>query len=333
MNYQIFRLKFKTPLHISNVRSDYAQSETIVHSDTLYSAIFEAWNQLGMTDYINQQISQSLKFTLSSLFPYTMIDRKEYVYFFPKPLNVTYDQIQNEKHKEAKRIEYIDLDFLERYRKDGLAYNYINSVKGIYLTDRWDASHPSDFMVRKVYPRVTIPRDGGDSQPYYVERISFKQNSGLYFIARFDDNETKKLVLSALKYLADEGIGTDRHVGNGLFDFEEDTLTLTDISSEYAINLSLYCPESHETVRNILDDNKVAYEIITRGGWITTHGCNTLRKKYIRMFKEGSILKLSSNMGGKIVDITPDIQKLPDHKKKIHPIYRIGKAIFLNVNC
>jgi CRISPR type III-A-associated RAMP protein Csm4 len=186
-------------------------------------------------------------------------------------------------------------------------------------------------MSSEVFPRVTIPRQGGDATPYYIERIFFNKYSGLFFIAQFDNDEIKNYVISALLYLSDEGIGTDRHVGNGLFKFEEDKIDFEPITSDYAINLSLYCP-SAEIVKNIINDDNVAYEVITRGGWITTPEYNTLRKKYIRMFKEGSMLKIKNTTDGRIVNISPDNSKLPEKAKNIHPIYRVGKSIFLSVN-
>lgn len=329
MQFTLFRLKFTTPLHISNVRSDYAKSENIIHSDTLYSAIFEAWSKLGITEQIEKQSNQ-LQFTLSSLFPFT-IDNKtnNYVYFFPKPLNLSHKKVNEKKHKDFKKIKYVDKNFLEKYRNGYRELNddSFNLVKGQYLTG---ASIDTNFMSSEVFPRVTIPRQGGDATPYYVERIFFNKNSGLFFIAQFDNDEIKNYVISALLYLSNEGIGTDRHVGNGFFKFEEDKIDFEPITSDYAINLSLYCP-SAEIVKNIINDDNVAYEVITRGGWITTPQYNTLRKKYIRMFKEASILKINNLTAGRIIDITPDKTILPETAKNIHPIYRIGKSLFLTI--
>ncbi len=341
MLFTLFRLSFTTPLHISNPRSDYAKSETIIHSDTLYSAVFEAWSVLGKTNLIQAQISD-LQFAITSLFPFTKDDENEYVYFFPKPMNMGYSNVPQSEQKTAKKVEFIDKDFFEKLRKEGSLGDYSTFVKGKFLTQKNITSEKSntreksittDFIQSEVFPRVRIPRDGGDAEPYYVDRIFFKENSGLFFLAQFDNEEIKKEFISALQYLADEGIGTDRHVGNGLFEFDkEEGFNFEEtISSGYSINLSLFCPDSDE-INNILNDDKVAYEIITRGGWITTPEYNTLRKKYIRMFKEGSVLKINKNIDGRVVNITPEKDKLPEHAKNIHPIYRVGKSIFLSVN-
>lgn len=327
MDFSIFRLRFITPLHISNVRSDYSKSETIIHSDTLYSSIFEAWSILGKENLIAEQTG-NLQFTLSSLFPYTVDKNDKFVYFFPKPLNLLANQTSVINLKDIKRIEFIDQEFLERYRNEGLNYDYSESVKGNFLSNKCIRS---DFMQSEIYPRVTIPRDKGEAMPYYVERIFFTEGSGLYFIAQFENEQVKNNVISAIKYLGNEGFGTDRHVGNGMFEFDEDTISFTEINnSSHAMNLSLFCPEN-ESVKTILDDDYVAYELVTRGGWITTPMFNSLRKKYVRMFKEGSILKINKYIDGKVVDVSPDKNLLPENLKNINPIYRIGKSLFLNM--
>mgnify|MGYP005845419575 FL=1 len=327
MDFSIFRLRFITPLHIGNVRSDYTKSETIIHSDTLYSSIFEAWSVLGKENLIAEQTG-NLQFTVSSLFPYTVDKNVKFVYFFPKPLNLVANQTTVVNLKEIKRIEFIDQEFLERYRNEGLNYDYSESVKGNFLSDKLIRS---DFIQSEIYPRVSIPRDKGEAMPYYVERIFFTEGSGLYFIAQFKNEQVKNNVISALKYLGDEGFGTDRHVGNGMFEFDEDTISFTEInSSSHAMNLSLYCPEN-DSVKTILDDDYTAYELVTRGGWITTPMFNSLRKKYVRMFREGSILKINKYIDGKVVDVSPDKNLLPENLKNINPIYRIGKSLFLTV--
>jgi len=257
-------------------------------------------------------------------------------------MNVGYSNVPQSEQKNAKKVEFIDKDFFEKLRKQGSLGDYSTFVKGKFLTQKNITSEKSntreksitaDFIQSEVFPRVRIPRDGGDAEPYYVDRIFFKENSGIFLLAQFDNEEIKKEFISALRYLADEGIGTDRHVGNGLFEFDkEEGFNFEEtIQSGYSINLSLFCPNSNE-INNILNDDKVAYEIIARGGWITTPEYNTLRKKYIRMFKEGSVLKINKNIDGRVVNITPEKNKLPEHARNIHPIYRVGKSIFLSVN-
>ncbi len=69
-NLKIIRLKFTAPLHISNVRGDYDISEKTIHSDTLYSALIEAWSVLSMEKFVPKSETLTIDFTISTLFPF-----------------------------------------------------------------------------------------------------------------------------------------------------------------------------------------------------------------------------------------------------------------------
>ena len=77
-----------------------------------------------------------------------------------------------------------------------------------------------------------------------MERIFFKDHSGMYFIAEGDNT---KLLEKGLEILQHEGIGTDRNVGNGYFEFSKDEIEL-DLpeNAKYSMNLSLFLPEKQE---------------------------------------------------------------------------------------
>lgn len=55
-----------------------------------------------------------------------------------------------------------------------------------------------------------------DAKPFYMERIFFKDYSGLYFIVHGDTS----IIENALDLLQTEGIGTDRNVGNGFLNMK-----------------------------------------------------------------------------------------------------------------
>jgi CRISPR-associated protein Csm4 len=135
-----------------------------------------------------------------------------------------------------------------------------------------------------------------------------------------------------LKILEQEGIGTDRNVGNGFFQYKKDTLELElPDNSNYQMNLSLFLPPDKEQLKEQLDD-QAAYAFKKRGGWISTPPYNTIRKNRIYMFEEGSIFRADTNSptkSGRIVNLKPNASRLPANLQGIHDIWRNGEAIFI----
>jgi CRISPR type III-A-associated RAMP protein Csm4 len=351
------KFHFTTPLHVGTVRADYDTSEKMIHSDTLYSAIIWAWSVLGMEEEIPKLVEEA-NFTISSLFPFYQSEKKDSkaVYFFPKPTGTLItDKYQH--HKKVKSIRYLDINAFKEClngepflyystteERKGNSVSILNAetskVGGFKLRNgilsNNDTLPNNSFIVSEVYPRVYVPRYGeeGDTQIYYIERLFFKEQSGLFCLAKFDNEEIKSKVIAALRFLQDEGFGTDKHVGNGLFelkceDFEDfDNLQ---IESNHAVSLSLFCPESKEQIEGMLG-KKAAFDTIKRGGWITEEGYLTYRKKSVYMFTEGSIFETKDTKSkGKTVDLQPDNKYLPTENPVTHSIYRVGRSLFLPI--
>lgn len=345
MNIPVVEFHFKTPLHISNAKADYGTSETMIHSDTLYSAILHAWGVLGIPIEPNWQAN----FAISSLFPFTKDEiNNKTVFFFPKPyglLNFQSNKKQAEPNTKAlKKIDYYDEYYFKLFLKKELFHEYGTNhqdIQGKYLSSK--VIKP--FMDSHVSPRIRAKRYGhGDPEIFYTERIQFKNDSGLYCLFLCENKTTEENIRIALEYLADEGLGTDRHLGNGLFDFKfkEQSIDFSDIDdSEYLINLSLFSPEGEDETHltsclDLDNDNpNIVYEIVKRGGWITQEGMMSFKKKPIYMFREGCTISSKAidnniagiKVGGEVVNVTPQIVKEQDR----HPIFRVGKSIFLPV--
>jgi CRISPR-associated protein Csm4 len=361
MNLTALKFRFTTPLHIGTVRADYDKSEKMIHSDTLYSAIIWAWNVLGMEAEIPKLVEDE-GFTISSLFPYYQGEKNEKkpIYFFPKPTGTLITD-KYKYHKKVKSIRYLDkAAFIESLKgKEFLFDTTINEKKGevksILTAETTTVGNfklqngiltnedlgEETFMESKVYPRVYVPRYGEvdnngevkDTEIYYIERLFFKEQSGLYCLAQFDNEVIKQKVIAALRFLADEGLGTDKHVGNGLFELECEDFTDFDdlkIESNHAVSLSLFCPENKEQLEGMLGEQS-AFDTMKRGGWITEEGYLTYRKKSVYMFTEGSIFKTDDKPKGKTVDLKPENEYLPPEKPVTHPIYRVGRSLFLPI--
>lgn len=320
-NYQLIRFHFKAPLHISNARADYGISERVVHSDTLYAAIMQVWAIMGKSEWIPKQEDEELGFTLSSMFPFYGGESTP-VYFFPKPyLKRKREETQDTSlAKKVKKVQYLEAGRWCEYLNDNASEINEDVLKGAYLTDK---KIQKDFIDSDVVPRINKPRNETDPDIFYTERIYFKYNSGLFCLVQFDDETIKQRVLLALDYLQDQGIGTDRAVGNGIFDCQFDNLNLDlTAKSNYGLILSLYCPKDQSELKTALDEH-ARYELIKRGGWLS-EPYNTYRKRSVYMFKEGSVFRRDT-MQGKMVDLRPDIIK------DKHPVWRVGKVMVIPV--
>ncbi|MEA5461606.1 type III-A CRISPR-associated RAMP protein Csm4 [Arcicella sp. LKC2W] len=327
-SFEVIYFEFTAPLHISNARADdYGVSEKTIHSDTIHAAIMQSWAILGKTEWIKAIPD----FTISSLFPFTpKLKTNEMVHFFAKPFlkpNAGKSEVRTEDAKKFKKIKYVDIPHFESYISNKEVASTTDSIQDSYQT--FDAID-KDFMTSDVQPRIKRPRDEQqDSKPFYTERIFFKKGSGMFCLVQYENESIRKQVKAALNLLAENGIGTDRAVGNGQFkvSFGKIDIEIAE-NTNYAMNMSLFCPESKSNLAEILEDKNVKYEIIKRGGWLSEPH-NKLRKRSIYMFKEGSVFRINAAKPfskGKTVDLLP---ALPS--KIENPIYRVGKALFLPV--
>lgn len=327
--FKIYKLRFIAPLHIGDERADYSSSLQTIHSDTLYSAMISVLAKTG-SDIPEKG---DLGFAISSLFPYYQENEKsDAVYFLPKlKAQSIPDKKLQDIAKKIKKVEWLDIAYFNKLISgERLFSENFNEehLTGKYLSE----AEIEDFIIKEVNPRVKVSRDfSKDAEPFYMERLYFKGHSGMYFIA---EGDTSKIDL-ALNILKNEGIGTDRTVGNGYFEWSEGSIDLQLGESGYISNLSMFIPENKEQLKSLLDSEKIAYDFTKRGGWITDSGLNTFRKNSIYMFKEASVFATESNVSkvdikGKIVDLKPKLD-YANLKVSPHPIWRSGKAIFIPV--
>jgi CRISPR type III-A-associated RAMP protein Csm4 len=138
------------------------------------------------------------------------------VFFLPKPF-VPYNagDLTNIA-KKVKKARWLDTAYYSKVLRNehlGLLGESEDNkqggahLKGEYLTTR---KIDADFLDSYTVPRIRVPRSGaennGNTEIFYMERLMFKEGSGLYFIA---DGDTT-LLEKALELLQYDGIGTDR---------------------------------------------------------------------------------------------------------------------------
>jgi CRISPR-associated protein Csm4 len=333
--FKIFKLHFTAPLHISDQHDDLGNSQKIIQSDTLYAALMSCLAKNGE----DLPEDGELGFTVSSLFPYFQKDKDSSpVYFLPIPMQSRQADLADvTKAKTVKKVQWIDSNLYSSVLSGESLFDgtdsYIPYIQGNYLTTYElpeDINGSKEFVRSEVSQRVTLMSRTGeeDAKPFYVDKILFRYDAGLYFIAEGDTTLLEK----ALHLLSMEGIGTDRNVGYGFFEYTADTLSI-DLPKEanHQLSLSLFIPESKEQLEVLLNSERVAYDFVRRGGWITTYPYMTLRKNAIYGFVPGSVFHKdeegSATVIGKIVDLKP---KTTDMEIS-HHIWRNGKAIMIPI--
>ncbi|MBA7539429.1 CRISPR system Cms protein Csm4 [subsurface metagenome] len=345
--HSLIKLALKTPLHFGELM-DMEHTEVIMHSDSIFSALcYTSDRFLGKEAYksfIEPFLKDNPPFLISSAFPYYEISENQTLYFFPKPLLFKeFVDKHPQNIKIFKKIQFVSKDIFNAYligddsfleeqfqRNDGTIKSD-NLIQGnlIWLSENERGLVPILKNIWKIQrnPRICINRKTKETTIFHYSRVYFHKNSGLYILIKNKDqaNETNLFnpLFKLFRYLGDTGIGGEKSLGNGQFEFkiesnnEPFTITLNDDSgqSNQFLNLSLYLPKESEINAGIIDQNSF-YQVINRRGWIS--GSSFLRKS-INMLIEGSILNGSgkSNLG-KLENLTPKILKNTNPNYTIH---------------
>lgn len=334
--FKIYKLHFTAPLHISDPHDDLGNSQKVIQSDTLYAALISCLAKKGESLPENGDLG----FTVSSMFPYFQRDKDSApVYFLPIPMQAKQaDLADASMAKKVKKVQWVDSAIYSTVLSGESLFDrtgkYIPYIQERYLSTcelPEDMNGSKEFVRSEVSQRVTLKSRTGeeDAKPFYVDKILFRYYSGLYFIAEGDVTQLEK----ALQLLSMEGIGTDRNVGYGFFDYTADTLSI-DLpdSANHQLSLSLFIPESKEQLDGLMKSEQVAYDFVRRGGWITTYPYMTLRKNAIYGFVPGSVFRKDEDKAttviGKIVDLKPETVDV----EILHHIWRNGKAIMLPIS-
>jgi CRISPR-associated protein Csm4 len=315
MIFDIFKLHFRTPLHLSKGKlNSYESSETTLHSDTLKSALFVSMLHLYDEDEANTFMDSV---QVSSAFPFD-----ETGCWLPRPLSFSFDDKSAGNRKKYKGINFFT------------PAQYAQILRGVQPTLETDVDKfkQPNIWKREVTQRVKINWES-DSEPFYLEKL-YPQNekSGLYFIFQLNGYDAAKLA-SAMKLLGDNGLGLQRTLGNGQFKSEKGALDIDLPNNPTAwLALSLYRPKDKAEIQDVLENSH--YQFIKRGGWIASPEHEehlSIRKQAVMMFTEGSVFGFSDKDELVIKGVKADVK--PEwNDDRLHPVFRDGRAIFLPMN-
>lgn len=337
VKFKIYKLHFTAPLHIGDKRDDASVSQKTIHSDTLHAALISCLAKVGKP----VPEDGDLGCVISDLFPfYQEKENSEPTYFLPMPMQTTFPLLADPADaKKVKKVQWVDAKLYGKLLQGEKFFKgkkeELSLIQASYMTEKnlpMDAKGSKDFVKSEVMQRVKIEDRTGKTpaMPYYVDRISFKDYSGLFFLVLGDSTQLDE----ALQILEMEGIGTDRHVGYGFFKAvkeEKDFVIETPENAHHQVSLSMLIPESKEQLNDLLNDEIAAYDFTRCGGWITTPPYITLRKNAIYAFLPGSVFHRTTNDYGlgRIVNLKPNNEI--GGRRVDHPIWRNGKSIVLPI--
>jgi len=325
MTFDIFKLYFQSPLHLSRGKlNTYANSDDVLHSDTIKSALYAT--ALDIYDKSELPPDYFDSFQVSSAYPFEGDEL-----WLPRPFSYQPDP-GSELRKALKKVEYLPKAVFE-----AVAEGDKTAWKSLLDSDN-NFRQPKifeDYMTQ----RVQISLEDARSTPFYIVKHypMSPVSCGLYFMVQQTGEDAAFLprLKGMLKFLGENGIGLNRRLGNGQFRAEHSTMTLREPeNANAALSLSLYSPT--QTELDALDLEKSAYLFTQRGGWIASpenEAAMSLRKRSFYMFSEGSVFKTTENapLKGRVVDVAPDDTKVPIGSEVGHEVWRDGKSIFFEM--
>ena len=322
MNYSLYKLAFDTAVHFG--ASDSAQSLYVSDdhfcADTLFSALCHSALSLRGPAGLEMLCGavRAGRLLLSDSMPW----RGETLYL-PKPFTAAEAEqiVPSDKRKALKRLKWLPLDQFSAYA----AY-----VRGGAAYDP-ERAH-AEFGVNVGTAKVKIV-PGEDTLPYQVGLYYFKENTGLWFLAGWEDEAQAELLGVLLEGLSLSGIGGKTGAGYGKFHVAESVLLRA--SSDPAARWLLSALDNVKAPRQMLLSTSLPsdaeleallpgaeYMLTRRAGFVRSASyAPESRKKSSQVF-----LSAGSVLPGRFA---PALYEVGEAGR--HPVYRLSAPLFLGV--
>lgn len=335
--WKLFKLNFgRNPVHFGELGIGIEETSERVHSDTLFSAWVSVYARLFgkvAVEGLLREIQEKPSFRLSSTFTYRQVDGKP-IYYLPRPLQrpINYPEDDFEFTKAYKKLNYLPLEIWQRwYQGKGFIESdrleLIAKTKGQANGDLQKAGtfDCGEASKKAKIPKIAVDRTTRATNLYSTGFVKFAENSGLYLVAEFDNQNIANTFLAVLNFLGEEGLGGERSSGAGQFKVEPHELTppwkqvIEFPSKNYYSLISLFW--ENPLPSGCLEN--ASYELQKRGGWISSSPSGSQRRrKSLQMFAEGSVFPVKPQ--GKLANVTPD-------GFRHHQIYRSGISLSLPI--
>jgi len=303
MNYNIYKLYFKTPVHFGKGRLN--TSSNTFFADTLFSAMCKEaimlYGDKGAKMLYNMVLENKLK--LSDAMPFF----NDNILFVPKPIM----DIECSLHFERKleKLDYIPIEHINNFSDE--SYDPSNAIEML------------EKMGKEGVHTCVAVKEFEDNEPYNVGIYSFAENCGLYFIAVTDQN-IEENIDEIMKSLSFTGLGGKISSGLGKFEYKKCKINKSIIQnfekqSDVYMTLSVSMANDSELENAV---KEAGYKMIKRSGFVSSenYSYKMLKKRDFYCFKGGSCFK--TKFEGGVFDVSSGGN---------HPVYRYAKPMFIAV--
>lgn len=324
MKYGVFKWHFTTDVRFGTNKGQLSDSEYIMHSDTLFSALCIEALKIGGEEMLEKlyQLSHEQKLLFSDTMPY----RNE-TYFLPKPMlrmATKEQQSSSVLKKAAKKLKYISAEAFQDYL-------YSLSGQGTFDLEKANRDFAGSLYNQN---RVMVSVSGQDEPlPYYVNSWHFAEDAGLYLIVGYENEDDLYFLAQLIVSLGYSGVGGKKSSGLGKF-WIDDVIFLDDAYSDglealqtllgnpgqIQMTLSLALPRADE-----LEDalKGATYQVLKRSGFIDSVDYALEQRKHRNLYVLAAGACFSKTFKGDIYNLAT---------KGRHPVYRYAQPLFLGVN-
>ncbi len=330
----VYKLHFTSPLHLGVDGIDGQEKvEEMLRSDTIFSAIMSNWGLLFDDDV--ESLCGNPPFTVSSAFPFIGEQR-----FYPVPIGI-FDEIIKENKEDKKfwkKLDFIPETYIKMFLKNGkVSRDELMKLKSFIRDEESRDIKTGVGMYRdsrlayragSERPRLGIDRLSSSVKEdafFYSRDVVFNKDAGLFFLAEFSQEADQVKFDAVMRLLGDNGIGADRSIGRGQFEFSKEEIDLkTANNGKTGYLLSCYLPGREEVEEGVLENS--IYNLIFRSGYVYDYRMRNTRKQRLIMLSEGAIVSHIGRNGGIVARVcNKDKMDIP------HNVYRNGKAFLLEV--
>jgi len=330
----VFRFRPAGPWRIGPDNGARDATDTLLHSDVLFSALTQAMSRLGrLEEWLAATVpcAGPPAVQLSSCFPYL-----DEVHLITPPATLWPPTASPRLRWEGARFVPLCLvnDLLSEQPLNEGAWRLDGPSQCLLPADiKFSGAGPFRPARRR---RAAVDRLGGHVAPYETACLEFSDGGGFWGLAVFADEGAcerwNQPLRGALQLLADTGVGGERTQGWGHslppefieIEWPDTLLTAPVLTSEPEGPgawwlLSLFVPADAGAV----DWPRSRFQLIARGGRVESHCGWGLPKKMLRMVAEGSVLCAEGPLCGVARDVAPD--GFP------HPVWRYGLPLALRI--